>query len=159
MIAATRSLLLAAVLLTLTASTTLGGSTGEEASTSQGWEVARHLPRGARLQVGDVRPVRIAAKQVSRSLTGTEQSLIGMRTRRSLVPGTLLRPQYVERPPLVDRGDAVTLRIQRGALRIEARGKAKERGNAGDSVRVVNVDSQKIVTGRVARDGSVIVSF
>ena len=153
-------LLTCSLLLALGSLSTSGAViAADQSSASQGWEAARHLPRGARLQTGDLRPVRLAAQQAARSLTGSEESLLGMRTRRSLAPGTLLRPQYLERPPLVERGDAVTLRIQRGGLRIEARGKAKDRGNAGDSVRVVNTDSKKIVTGRVAADGSVVVSF
>ena len=82
-----------------------------------------------------------------------------MRTRRSLAAGTVVRSHFLERPPLVERGDAVTLRIIRGSLVIEARGQAKTSGNLGDSIRVENTDSRKIVTGRVSEDGSVHVSF
>ena len=61
--------------------------------------------------------------------------------------------------PAVKRGQLVTLRLARGSLQIFARGKAREDGRTGDTIRVQNVDSRREVVGVVAGDGVVDVAL
>lgn len=87
------------------------------------------------------------------------EAMVGLRAKRALAGDQLLREGDFEPVPVVERGDRVMLVLQSGALMIQATGQAKERGAAGDWIRVVNLDSKRELTGRVDRDGRVHVAF
>lgn len=85
--------------------------------------------------------------------------LLGKEVVRSLRPGTVWQPRFVERVPIVRRGDRVPMRVVQGALRIDAVGLAREDGHEGDWIRLVNTASRREVQGQVMADGVVNVSF
>lgn len=86
-------------------------------------------------------------------------ALVGKRTRRRVPQGAAWRADWVERAPLVTRGQPVRLRYESAGLRIDASGVARDEGRAGDLVRVQNPASRRELRGRVAADGSVHVAF
>lgn len=86
-------------------------------------------------------------------------ALVGLRLKRSLGGEQLVREGDVERVPLVERGDRVTLMLQHGPLLIQAIGRAQETGAVGDWIRVVNLDSKRELSGRLDREGRVHVAF
>jgi flagella basal body P-ring formation protein FlgA len=51
----------------------------------------------------------------------------------------------------------VTIRATRGAVTVHARGKALDEAGPGDVVRVQNLDSRKVVSGRAVAPGLVDV--
>jgi len=55
----------------------------------------------------------------------------------------------------VKRNQNVVIRIQAGGLVITATGRMVDEGAAGDFVRVRNVDSQRVIIGKVNEDGTV----
>jgi len=85
--------------------------------------------------------------------------VVGMRVRRTVYANTVLRADLVELPPLVNRGDVVTIVAEAGALRITARGEAKAKGRKGERISVVNLDSRKRVYARVLDARTVKVEF
>jgi len=85
--------------------------------------------------------------------------VIGKRVKRTVYGGTVLREDLVELPPLVNRGDVVTIIAEAGALRITARGEAKAKGRKGERISVVNLDSRKRVYARVLDARTVKVEF
>jgi flagella basal body P-ring formation protein FlgA len=87
------------------------------------------------------------------------ESLVGLRAKRGLSGDQLVRVGDFEPVPLVERGDRVMLVLEAGALRIPAAGEARERGAAGDWIRVVNLDSKREISGRVDPEGRVHVAF
>ena len=60
--------------------------------------------------------------------------------------------------PLVKRGEAVTLVVQDGPLRITAPGRALSSGAAGEQVRVVTSDNHRTLHGTVDGPGRVRVT-
>lgn len=120
---------------------------------------ARDLPRGTRLREGDVRIERVRAGARPPGLVADASALLGRRTVRSVRSGERLRKEHVEPVPDVTRGHIVRIVLERGPLRIEALGEAREDGRAGDEVRVLNVDSRRVLSGRVGEDGAVHVAF
>jgi flagella basal body P-ring formation protein FlgA len=82
---------------------------------------------------------------------------IGKEARVSLYPGRPIRAADLGPPALVHRNAVVTLGFRRGGIEILAQGRALDRGGEGDEVRVMNLTSRLIVTGRVMADGSVEV--
>lgn len=82
---------------------------------------------------------------------------IGLEARVTIFPGRPLRPGDIGAPALVDRNSIVPLRYHSGGLLITAEGRALDRAAEGEAVRVMNLSSRTIVTGRVAADGAVTV--
>jgi flagella basal body P-ring formation protein FlgA len=62
-------------------------------------------------------------------------------------------------PPLVKRGDIVKIVANTGIMTITATGMVKQKGRKGEMVRVMNTDSNRIVTARVTGPGAVEVDF
>ncbi len=85
--------------------------------------------------------------------------VVGQRVRRRVGAGTLWRAGLLSEPTVVQRGQMVRLRFQRGPLRIAGLGKAREEGQVGELIRVQNVDSRREVMGRVRADGEVDVEL
>lgn len=85
--------------------------------------------------------------------------VVGMRVKRTLYANTVLREDLVELPPLVNRGDLVTIIAEAGVLRITARGEVKAKGRKGERISVVNLDSNKRVFAQVLDARTVKVEF
>jgi len=84
---------------------------------------------------------------------------IGKRTRRAVDSGTVLRPDLLEYPPLVKRGDRVRIIAEKAGLRISAFGQVKQKGAQGELIPVVNLDSNKVVHARVVDSQTVRIEF
>ena len=120
---------------------------------------ARDLRRGDVLTEQDLRRARRDASRMPSDAIRDRSQAVGLRATRSLRADQLLRGSHVERVPVVGRGDRVTLVLESGAIQISGIGRAVEAGAVGDWIRVVNLDSRRELSGRVARDGRVHVAF
>lgn len=119
----------------------------------------RSLARGHVLSPADLVLVERDRSTSPRDVLRAPREVVGLRVKRSLPADQILRAQDVEPVPVVERGDRVTLVLQRGALMIQATGKAQETGGIGDWIRVVNLDSKREISGRVDQEGRVHVAF
>ncbi len=82
----------------------------------------------------------------------------GLIARRRLPANTVIRPDMVGpvRPAIVvRRNGTVVIRIERPGLLVTAIGTALKEARPGESVKVRNVDSQRIILCRVSEDGTV----
>lgn len=77
------------------------------------------------------------------------QQLTGMRTTRPLRQGQAIFASFVKRPPLIRRGDEVSLMAHIGGIRVFATGKALKSAGLGDMVRVQNLRSKQIMQATV----------
>ena len=118
-------------------------------------EATRTLRSGTIIQPGDV----IAAYDEPRyrEIESVEQA-IGMEVRASIRQGRRIRHTDLRRPILVKRNQLVDIVYRRGALMIRGEGRALRDGGKGEAIRVMNLDSRRIVTGRVGVQGQVEVS-
>ena len=83
----------------------------------------------------------------------------GFIARRPLAEGTVLQPNMVgpAKPTiLVKRNQNVVIQLEAGGLVVTATGRMLDEGAAGDFVRVRNVDSQRVIIGKVNEDGTVV---
>ena len=82
---------------------------------------------------------------------------LGKALRQPIHDGRVVTPAMLTRPKLVKRGDEVMILSQGGSFEVRMRGSALGDGAEGDRIRVRNLNSKRIVEGRIDADGSVIV--
>ncbi|MBI3090179.1 MAG: flagellar basal body P-ring formation protein FlgA [Candidatus Tectomicrobia bacterium] len=87
------------------------------------------------------------------------QEVIGQQAKRPLSSFVILRRDMLEVPPLVRRGDLVTLLAQKPGLTVRTRGKVLGDARRGEQVRTVNLSSQREVIGKVLDAKTVVVEF
>jgi flagella basal body P-ring formation protein FlgA len=98
------------------------------------------------------------AEVKSNSVTNYEE-VLGKRTKRAIKANEVLRTDHIELPPLVRRGDVVSIIAESDGLMITALGEVRKRGCRGERIRVVNLDSKKGIYGRVLDANTVKVDF
>jgi len=76
-------------------------------------------------------------------------SVLGLRASRLIESGRVLREDMVERPPLIRRGDIVTVTVSMGCVSATIYGEARQDGRKGDRIRVRNLRSGKRMIARV----------
>ncbi len=101
--------------------------------------------------------VRKRAVDVQAGVVVEPQRLIGMTATRPLRAGETIQAGDIARPILVPRGETVTLILQTPYMTLTASGKALENGSLGDTIRIENTRSNKILFGIVTESRTVVV--
>lgn len=91
------------------------------------------------------------------AVSAHRSELVGMVARRTLLPGQPIPARSVEKPVLVRRGEPARLVFREQGLVIIMQVEALQNGGAGSFVRVRNIDSGLVVSGRVQDDGTIRV--
>jgi flagella basal body P-ring formation protein FlgA len=81
--------------------------------------------------------------------------LTGKVARRTLLPGEPIPMNAVDDPKLVTRGVQAQIVFEEGGLSIMGVGIPLQSGTMGETIQVKNVDSGRVITGRVQADGRV----
>ncbi len=118
---------------------------------------ARPLPRGTRLSAADVRMTRKDVDNLAYGYLSDPTAVQGKLLRRLVPAGMALDPEMLESPPLVKRGQQVVLLAEIGGLQVRMTGLALATGAAGDSIKVRNLSSRRVVEGVIVRTGVVRV--
>ncbi|WP_428525774.1 flagellar basal body P-ring formation chaperone FlgA [Roseibium sp.] len=135
--------------------------TGIPAAYAAGIElpVARQtIPAGTEIGHRDLVERKFPSRTATQFAVASHRSqLVGQVTRRTLLPGQPIPINSVEKPLLVKRGEPARLVFQEQGLVIIMQVEALQNGGAGSFVRVRNVDSGLVVSGRVQQDGTIRV--
>jgi len=121
--------------------------------------VVRPLGKHQHIQRADVSLERRDLSDLPSDAIGRIEDVVGNRVTRMVYPHTVLQPGMISLPPLVKRGDIVKIVANTGIMTITATGMVKQKGRKGEMVRVMNTDSNRIVTARVTGPGAVEVDF
>lgn len=84
-----------------------------------------------------------------------KEDIVGKVLKRSLSPGQVITKNMVKELSAVRRGDNVVILIRAPGLEVTARGVCKDDGAYGDLIRVVNVDTKKVLFCNVIDSGTV----
>lgn len=121
------------------------------------------VPR-ATVQPGDVISedmiiIRRFPEQTTRrfQVVTSRQEMVGKVARRTLQPGHPVPATAIAPDVVIKRGEPARLVFQEGGLFIIAQAEALQNGTVGAFVRVRNIDSGLIVTGKVQTDGSILI--
>lgn len=86
-------------------------------------------------------------------------AVLGKRAKRAIGAQTVLRPNLIEFPPVVKRGDVVVIVAETDGLKITALGEVRKKGRIGERIPVINYDSKKILYAQVVDANTVKVEF
>lgn len=117
----------------------------------------RALPRGHSLERADLAVEKRNLARLGQGFYREPAALESWVTRRPLAAGAALTPVAVTRPRLVRNGESVALLASANGVKVVARGTALGDGAAGQTVRVRNASSGRVVEGRVIARGKVAV--
>ena len=87
------------------------------------------------------------------------EEALGRRMTLAVNGQEVLRKSMVEVPPLVKKGDRVTLLIENPSFKITALGETQEEGREGERIKVVNISSKKEANGLVLDARTVRIDF
>jgi flagella basal body P-ring formation protein FlgA len=117
--------------------------------------LAHRLEGGTVIGTNDLDWIEVPEDRVTADVVTESSQLIGREIRHDLPEGEILRSHDIMPPQLVKRGTLVTMKIETPYILITAQGKALQDGAEGDTVRVTNTQSNRIVEGIVIAPGVV----
>jgi flagella basal body P-ring formation protein FlgA len=119
----------------------------------------RPLNRHSVLTEDDLSVEKRNVSRLPKNVIKTMAHVVGKRLRRPVRAGTALLGNMVEQPPLIEKGDRVTVVAESPTLTVTVPGIAQGKGFAGEHIRVRNSMSKKEVLGRILNASTVAVDF
>jgi flagella basal body P-ring formation protein FlgA len=86
------------------------------------------------------------------------KELEGMSAARPVAAGKTLTQSLMQKQEIIKRGDLVTIEYDAANLKITASGEAKEPGSQGETIKVRNVSSNRIISAVVQDEKTVKIS-
>ena len=117
------------------------------------------LGRYKPISADDIEVQMLDLASVSANVLTDPEAAIGKRTKRAIGVQTPLRADSIELPPLVKRGDLVTIVAESASLTITTLGQVKKKGRRGERIPVINLDSKKVLHAVVVDANTVKVDF
>ncbi len=86
------------------------------------------------------------------------QDVVGLKSLRNLHKGSVLVSHYTQRPPLIQRGDIVTILAKVAGILVRAEGIALKSGSRGDRMLVKNIRSKQTLQS-IVQDAHTVSVF
>ena len=122
--------------------------------------VAQHpIARGSILQKSDVEYAQRLNSQLNRGYYTSAKQLQYMQAKRNIKTGQAFTPGLLKAQKLVLRGQHITIIAQSGSLNLRVKGKALMDGQRGQTIKVRNLSSKKLIYAKVMSSGIVKINF
>jgi flagellar basal body P-ring formation protein FlgA len=122
-------------------------------------KTVRAVRRGDILSNDEIKVETIQTERPLRNAITNINSALGYEATRNILIGKILIPNFIKKPALGNRGDKILIMAQKGSMTITTPGILKEDGYENAMVRVLNMDSKKIIYGRLVDSNTVKVKF
>jgi len=132
--------------------------TGTAIETREVAVLTRNVDRGDLLRSADLVVERRSKAEIGGDAASRDKA-IGMQVRRPMRATQALRSADLVKPDLVQRDQNITLIYQSAGLYLTTRGKALDNGTDGDTVNVLNPQSNRTITGVVTGRGQVTIEI
>ena len=119
----------------------------------------RAVKRGEILSNDEIRVETVQTERPSQNAITNIDHALGYEVARNLPVGKILIPNFIKRPALGNRGDKILIMAQKGGMTITTPGILKEDGYENAMVRVLNIESKKVIYGRLVDSNTVKVRF
>jgi flagella basal body P-ring formation protein FlgA len=117
----------------------------------------RRLSRKERLTSDDVNLERWDILKLRDEPIDPATDISAFQVHYSAMKGTILTQRHVRLIPVVSRGDIVIGQLQRGLLEINLQVEVVEEAAPGQTVRVRNIKSRKLLTGIVSNENTILL--
>lgn len=120
---------------------------------------AEPLMRGAAITPDQVKVIEREIAGLNYGFYTTPDRLRGMLAKRAVAAGTVITPNLLTAPRLINRGDRVTLLANSGRIEVQMRGEAMSDGTKGERIRVRTLNTKRVIEGWVVSRGVVKVTL
>lgn len=117
------------------------------------------MPRNAPVTAADIEVRTQRVPGLSATYINNVEQLAGRHLKRAAPAGTALTVELLAADVLVRRGQRVTLLASVGGIEVRAQGEAVQDAGPNGRVRVLNLNSRRIVEGQVESSDTVRVSL
>jgi flagellar basal body P-ring formation protein FlgA len=117
-----------------------------------------NVATGDALSERDIEWSRAAADKVGSDAVTDASRLVNCESRRSLNAGSILHMHDLRGAKLVSKGSLVTLAVETPYMTLNTQGRAMADGAMGDTIQVINTQSNRSVDAVVVASGKVSVS-
>lgn len=80
-------------------------------------------------------------------------------SKRYIRKGKIISHKFTGKELLIKRGQIINMFVSRGPLKIQVKGKSLEKGYKSDFIRAKNIDTGKIITGKIFNSNSIVVEY
>ncbi|MBK67093.1 MAG: flagella basal body P-ring formation protein FlgA [Rickettsiales bacterium] len=119
--------------------------------------LATRLRQGDIISNSMIKWVNVPSNAISSNTILDAKDIVGMTPRRFVRENDLITDTDIAAPLIVEKGDFVTMILSNGRLQLTAKGRALDNGSKGETIRIVNKSSNKIVEGTVTAPQTVSV--
>lgn len=116
---------------------------------------AKPLAKGTILEDHHLTQARVDVASSRGGYFEAPKGAIGMELRRPLRAGDTLTNQLLRAPKVINRGETVTLEASNRAIAVVTQAKALSHGRIGQTIRVQNLSSKRVVEATVKGPGRV----
>lgn len=117
----------------------------------------RRIRRGEKIDAGDVIWKSLRKDTVGRNIVLDRDAVVGQAARRYLQVGQALSQSDLEPPTVIRKGSLVTVMFRARGLRLTAKARASEDGAVNETIRVVNLRSNRSIDVVVHGPSTVII--
>ncbi len=120
---------------------------------------AKSIRKGTLISESDLTLHDVTHNLVNDMIAQDMMQLIGQEAKKTLYQNKPILLRDVGSMTMIKRNDTVTMEFKQGGMTLQTIGRAMDDGGIGDTIKVMNEQSKKIVTGRINKQGAVDVSL
>jgi len=121
--------------------------------------LARRLQTGATIGRQDIEWTAVRSAKIAQNIVMEQGNLVGKALRRAIKPGKPVRSSDLTDPVVVSKGAAVTISLNVPNMKLSVVGIALEDGADGQTIKVANSISRKVVYAQVMGPSDVSVAI
>jgi len=118
---------------------------------------SRLLPKGHIISKDDLVPTMMKLNRNNSVYFVKLENLIGKEVKRTISTGKIIKPRFVAPARIVRRGQNVTIIAITESIQVKMKGRALTDGAKGQTIRVRNLKTKRVVQGIVTNPGYVKV--
>jgi flagella basal body P-ring formation protein FlgA len=120
---------------------------------------SRDLKRGEVIKTNDVYLAKRNASRLSPKVLTHIHKADGLRAKHNIKADTCLKEWMLEKAPVVEKGDLITIFAESGDLKVTAPGRVLMKGCTGEIIKVQNLMSKMDIYATVVNHSTVMVEF
>lgn len=121
------------------------------------WSSSRPIDRGAILTAGDLEQQQLWLTQPPSGALQDPARIIGMEARRSIRTGNIIKQHLLKPPLIVHKGHRLNATLVQAGFSLSAEVVAQEDGADGDTIKVKNAKTDKLLWAWIDDDGQLII--